>query len=371
MAHSMKQLLLKRTFLTACFMGTTWSAALADEGSLILPVQAGGNLELMLEDNLDHDPSYALQLFVGDPDGCCTGKMPVAGRYTVEEQSVIFNPAFDLVEGQVYTVLSRDRATERTAFTIQAGHDLVPPSVVAIYPSGFEIPENTLRFYIQFSTPMRPHVSTDFISLVDVNGTPDTAAFMTFKQELWNEDRTHLTLLMDPGRIKRGVATNVAFGPALLAGNRYAIRIADGWQAAGSEQEAPGFAHSFTVSVALRVLPDTGLWQFQEPRISTQDPLLITFDRPFDEQMAQRAITVVNADGQPIHGAISVENAEQTWRFIPQDIWATQTLQIVVDANLEDVAGNNLKELLDHAVDVEARTIDQQTVALTLRPAPD
>ena len=85
--------------------------------------------------------------------------------------------------------------------------------VTAICPSAGTIPENTLRFYIHFSAPMQPHCATESIALVDAADVADGAAFMTFKQELWNEDRTRLTLLMDSRRIKRGVVKNVALGP--------------------------------------------------------------------------------------------------------------------------------------------------------------
>jgi len=164
-----------------------------------------------------------------------------------------------------YTVRSHEGTL--TGFTIGRDNAFIQPEVLAVYPSGADIPENTLRFYIDFSTPMQPHVSMDFITLVGADGTPDDAAFMTFKQELWNQDRTRLTLLMDPGRIKRGVATNTELGPALLAGNSYAIKVGEGWQGAQDQATAPAYEHAFTVSNALRSLPDTELWQFDDPRL--------------------------------------------------------------------------------------------------------
>lgn len=63
----------------------------------------------------------------------------------------------------------------------------VPAAVTDIYPSGDTLPGNTLRFYIRFSVPMQPHVAFD-----------------------------HLT---------RDVATNLEPGPALLAGQNYALAV--------------------------------------------------------------------------------------------------------------------------------------------------
>ncbi len=64
---------------------------------------------------------------------------------------------------------------------------------------------------------------------------------MRFKQELWNEDLARLTVLIDPGRIKRNVATNVELGFALLAGRNYTLSVGAGWSSANSESVLPAF----------------------------------------------------------------------------------------------------------------------------------
>lgn len=353
------------------FMALTSLAARADAGSLVVPEQANGNVEVWLQDALlNRDVTDVLSVFVGSAEDCCAGKTPIAGSYHVDDQRVTFDPAFDFIEGQTYTVLTHRSDRKVTEFTITTQNIYPTPQVIGIYPSGKNVPENTLRFYIHFSTPMAPHKANDFIKLVDENGKADTAAFMTFAQELWNEDRTRLTLLMDPGRIKRGVAQNLTLGPALLAGSRYSIVIEGGWPSAISGQEAPHFEKHFAVSKALRNLPNTALWQFQRPRAATDDPMVISFDRPFDQQLAQTAITIRDADGQNIAGTVSVEDHEKTWRFLPSDPWATARIRVVVDAHLEDVAGNNFRDLLDHSVGTDLQTMDHKTILLELMPSP-
>lgn len=135
--------------------------------------------------------------------------------------------SYNFIEGQRYVVLSResDSSEVLTEFMIQSAAEMVSPKVVAIYPDSPVIPVNTLRFYLHFSTPMKPHAATEFIRLVDASGVEDTAAFMSFKQELWSEDRMRLTMLMGPGRIKRGEAQNLAIGPALLENDHYTLVI--------------------------------------------------------------------------------------------------------------------------------------------------
>ncbi|CAN0603777.1 unnamed protein product, partial [Ectocarpus sp. 12 AP-2014] len=135
-----------------------------------------------------------------------------------------------------------------------------------------------------------------------------------------------------------------------------------------SGQTGSRFEHSFTVSSALRRLPDVDLWQFQAPRVNTIEPLVISFDRPFDRQLVRSAITVFGEAGRRIDGTVSVEGYEETWRFQPDIPWSTSKIQIVVDARLEDVAGNNFRDLLDHSVETDLQALDHQTVLLELPP---
>lgn len=366
MAYYVSQALLS---FFACLIGQPWSAALAQEGSLTLPVRPGDAVALTLTDGLsDQDASSLLRVFVGSPKTCCAGRTPIAGTYSVDGQTVIFDPAFEFITGQIYTAKTMGTESSLAAFAIPADSDISTPEVVAIYPSGPDIPENTLRFYIQFSAPMMPHRAYEFIKLLDVNGKADTAAFMSFTQELWSEDRTQLTLLMDPGRIKRGVAQNVELGPALLEGNRYSIVIEEGWPSANGGQEAPRFEQPFVVSAALRSLPDVSFWRVDPPTLATRDPLIISFDRPFDQQLARSAIAVRDADSQVVSGTVSIEASEKRWRFRPDDVWTSSTLTLVVGAHLEDVAGNNFWDLLDHAVGTNAKIGDHHEILLELAP---
>ena len=342
------------------------SVAFADRNSLILPSLSNSNIEFTVQDAQgDIDPAKRLQVFVGPQDSCCGGKSPITGRYSVIDNTVTFDPAFDFMTGQRYTVLTRRSdgsnkvISELKEFTLQSTSDVVKPEVLMVYPSAATLPENTLRFYIHFSTPMKPHLAAKFIKLVDAKGKADTTAFMTFKQELWSKDRKRLTLLMDPGRIKRGVAQNLTQGPALLAGNSYSIVVDEGWPSANGKQEAARFEKVFTVTSALRTLPDTTLWEVEVPVVSTLNPLVIKFDRPFDRQLLKSSIKVSNEDGGLISGEVSIDDNEVIWRFYPEREWSGASVQIAVDARLEDVAGNNFKDLLDHSVETGVKSINE------------
>lgn len=347
------------------------STALAEQARLVLPQTEDSNVSLRLgqKDLASSDPRQILQVFVGPASTCCAGKSPMAGRYAINERVVTFDPAFDLVTGQTYTVRAAKDGS-LTEFTLGSDTPAVAPEVRAVYPSGPVIPENTLRFYIHFSAPMQPHQVADFIQLVNAEGVADTAAFMSFKQELWSADRTRLTLLMDPGRIKRGVAQNLAMGHALEAGQTYSIVIADGWPSALGGEGTARFEHSFLVGPALRQLPRTDLWRVTAPQRNTRDALAIRFDRPFDHALLQRALTVISAEGGVIEGDITLNLDQTGWQFVPAEPWRDHRVELVVDARLEDVAGNNFRDLLDHAAGTGLRDIDHQVVSVPLLAAP-
>ncbi len=376
MMMCIKQGLLKGVLVLGLDAVSTGSSALGNELGLILPSQVNSNIEFTVKEQLgDINPASLLKVFVGPQGMCCDGKSPMAGRYTVIDGTVTFDPAFDFVRGQSYTVATRQSdgsnhvTPELKEFSIKSDTEDVKPEVLMVYPSGLTLPENTLRFYIHFSTPMKPHLSEKFIRLVDAEGNSDNTAFMKFKQELWSKDRKRLTLLMDPGRIKRGVAQNVRQGPALSEGNTYSIVVDGGWPSASGKHESPRFEKVFSVTSALRTLPDTKLWKIESPEISTVEPLVIKFDRPFDNQLAQSSISVFNQEGNLISGAVTVDSNEKIWRFQPEKKWKGDALQIAVDAQFEDVAGNNFKDLLDHSVKTDVKSINQIRFEVALTKA--
>ncbi len=360
--------------LTLVVLTLQISSAPAGAGDLTLPERADAQVVLALDAGQETvDPPSLLQIFTGAPDVCCDGKKPMAGRYRVEDRVLIFDPAFDLIEGRAYTVRSQlagNVEPRLTPLTIQSTRDIVPPRVTAIYPGGAVLPANTLRFYIHFSTPMKPHASADYIKLLDVNGTPDNAAFMSFKQELWSEDRKRLTLLMDPGRIKRGVAQNMRLGPALHEGKPYSLVVEAGWPGATGAEDLPRFEKRFTVGPALRRLPSPDLWTIASPMKGTRDPLVVTFDRPFDHALLQRALIVQDNAGNPIAGSVSSHAHETVWRFEPQLLWTDGDVQIRVDTTLEDVAGNSFRDLLDHSAGTVMADVDNIVISVRLRPEP-
>ena len=344
------------------------SVAFADEAVLALPQNPEDAVTLTRPEGLAGDPAEVLQVFVGHDDGCCEDRVPVAGRYDFENNSLSFTPAFGFSTSLDYIVLIRGaQGDERIPFRLATDVDIVPAAVTEVYPSGDLLPENTLRFYIHFSVPMRPHVAFDYIRLSDASGNVDEAAFMRFSQELWNEDRTRLTVLIDPGRIKREVATNLELGPALLAGEQYALTVEGGWPSADGTAVLSAFTRTFQVSDPLRTRPDASLWNANAPCADTRDPLIVLLDRPFDRHLLMQTIRVETDAGAAIEGVIDIAVAEHQWSFTPHLPWSLEDHYLVADPILEDVAGNNFRDLLDHVAGSQETAPISTNVAISIR----
>ena len=290
---------------------------------------------------------------------------PIAGRYSLANDALSFFPAFGFEPGQEYVARIGVGDQVKVIFRIPDDRVVVPAEVTDLYPSGGILPENTLRFYIHFSVPMQPQVAFNYIKLRDASGAVDEAAFMQFKQELWNEDRTRLTVLIDPGRIKREVATNAELGPALLAGQQYTLAVEGGWPSADGLTILPTFTKTFQVSEALRSLPTTSHWSVNSPCAGTRAPLTVAFDRPFDRHLLMRSLRVEAGEGRVIEGKIVVDLAEHGLLFNPAQPWPTEDLRLIADTTLEDVAGNNFHDLLDHLAGTEQ--IDTSSSELRIR----
>ncbi len=73
-----------------------------------------------------------------------------------------------------------------------------------IYPTSSELPENLLKFYIHFSQPMSRGQAYRHIKLLKADGKAVDGAYLEIGEELWDASSTRFTLLLEPGRIKRG-----------------------------------------------------------------------------------------------------------------------------------------------------------------------
>ena len=211
-----------------------------------------------------------------------------------------------------------------------------------VYPSAGEVPENLLKFYLQFSAPMsRGHIY-DHIHLRDEQGRDVELPFLEIDEELWDPAMTRLTLFIDPGRIKREVKPLEDIGPALQAGRKFTLVVDAEWQDANGRPLARKHERTFRVTPPDRTAISLANWKVAPPAAGTAAPLRIEFGEPLDHALAKRLLRVLRPNGKPIAGAVKLSDHDRAWSFVPEEPWTAGTWQVEVPAILEDLAGNNV-----------------------------
>lgn len=283
---------------------------------------------------------------------------PMMGTYSVEADAVRFRPLFPLDPGLAYRAVLHTNRTSRSGATdsdrpiiakYQApARPLAPATLVShIYPSADVLPENLLKFYICFSSPMQRGNVYSYIHLEDPTGKRVELPFLELDEELWNPEMTRFTLYVDPGRIKRGVKPLVDMGPALEAGKQYRLRIDAAWRDAQNRPLKQESVKTFRVGPADRVSPDPGNWVVTPPARATRDALILRFPEPMERALAERLIRVIDDAGRPVRGDVTLADLERTWTFVPDAPWTPGRYAIVVEPTIEDLAGNNVGKLFD------------------------
>jgi len=223
-------------------------------------------------------------------------------------------------------------------------------SGVDIYPTASELPENLLRLYVYFPASMAPSEGLQSVTLLDGKDVPVNGAFLATNQELWSPDRRRLTVLLDPGRVKSGLAAHELMGRALVPGERYTLVVS------GAALDSEGCTlgkdarHSFTVAAADLQPPNPANWTLTEPRLGSSDTLGVDLGSTHDHLSMAYRIRVVDDEAKIVPGAIALGPSETSWQFTPRRPWQDVTYQLVVDERLEDLAGNRPGVLFDRPV---------------------
>ena len=289
-----------------------------------------------------------------------TGLPAMLGSYHVDADSIRFVPRYPFDRGRSYSATFRPSLVPGGSgpevsrrFTI-ARNRKGSTSVVRVTPSGDRLPENLLKFYLHFSAPMSRGQVYDRVRLLKEDGQAVDLPFLRLAEELWDPTGTRLTLLVDPGRIKRGLKPREEFGPVLEAGRRYTLAIDRGWLDAEGEPLAGDFRKPFLAVAADEGQPDPKNWAIDRPVAESRSPLRIRFPESLDGALVESALRLLDPRGDEVAGKLAIGPGEASWSFTPEAPWPAGTYQLVVDADLEDLAGNSI--LRPFEVDVQRDT---------------
>lgn len=325
------------------------------------------------------DEKFVRLLSVRVADKSLTADPPaMLGRYSLDAHTLRFTPRYPLRSGLKYRATLFPLALEADSrsgagkqkpridfeMTIPESPGGAPAEVAQVYPTAAVLPENQLRFYIRFSAPMSRGEAYEHVRLLKADGQPVDLPFLEIGEELWDASGRRLTLLIDPGRIKRGVKPLEDLGPALRAGQAFTLVIDAGWKDAAGHPLAKEFRRTFKVVEPLRKGIDPAEWKFTPPRSGTREPLVVEFGRSLDQGLLEHTLDVVDPSGKRIAGGITIADAERRFEFRPAKPWRPGVHQLVVDTALEDTAGNRIG--IPFEVDVTGK-ISKRTLPESVR----
>jgi hypothetical protein len=295
-----------------------------------------------------------------------SGDVPaMLGTYTVEGAVLTFRPRWPLAPGMHVRAVFHlpDQPAVESAFDTPKAAASSTTRVERVYPSTDALPSNALKLYIYFSASMRRSEAWQHIRLLDDRGAPVKLPFLEIDQELWDPANTRLTVLFDPGRIKRGLLPLRESGPNIVEGKRYTLVIGHEWLDANGTPLAADFTKQFRVVEAERKPVDAAEWRVSAPKPGAADALVVDFPRPLDYALLQHAISV---DG--VKGRVEVTRGETQWRFTPDAPWKPGDYRLTVNTTLEDLAGNRVGRAFDVDKFEEATTqIQTETVSVPFR----
>ena len=308
----------------------------------------------------------------------CDDLPNVFGRYVVLKDGVRFIPHFPFERGLSYRASFDPRPFGRPElsgvltleFSLPQEQNRLPAEVRRIFPSSDYLPENLLRFYVCFSNPMQRGYVEAEISLLGPDGERAADVLYRAPIELWDRSMQQLTILLDPGRLKRGVGPNRQLGPPLKVGQGYTLAVGSGMVDLSGRRLRESFYKRFRVIEAVRKHIAVEHWKIVPPATKSRQPLVLMFPGPLDWALLSQTITIVSTHEQSVDGQIVIDQGETRWSFTPALPWSTGAYHVRVASSLEDVCGNSLIAAFDRplrsgrdlAHEVASRSIPFQLV---------
>jgi len=280
--------------------------------------------------------------------GAGPGWPATTGAVVVDGADACFVPRHPFLAGTTYAV----RVDGTETLLHRAGIDTPATAhVVGIHPTCPTVPRNLLRCYVEFDRPMSEGFAARSVRLIEANGTELVDALLPTEPELWDGARRRLTVLLDPGRIKRGLVGHRAVGYPLPTGGDVRLVIDERMRDADGRPLRAAAQRSYRVGADERRPIDPTAWTVPPPPTGTGDDLVVRFDRPLDHALLGRCLRVLDPLGAPVPGRATPGPQDRSWRLSPARPWRAGEHRLVVDPVLEDLAGNSVTRVFDRELD--------------------
>ncbi len=286
----------------------------------------------------------------------------ILGNHSVESEGISFAPLVPFTRGLQYVIVLRNAPIG--TFAVPLADTADAPKLLGIYPSQDSLPENLLKVYLHFSQPMREGKSNEYAFLIKNDSDTVQGAFLNLQPELWNEDRTVLTLWLDPGRIKRDLHPNQLLGAPLKKNGRYRIKVSPAWKDQQGTPLPQPYTKSFVTIQRDSLSPVPGNWTLSPPPVGTTQPVKVDFKESLDHSLIAEGLSITNENGKLVSGKWEVGTEEKAAFFKPVENWKAGKYGLRVRTVLEDLAGNNVNRPFDR--DISQSKIHEPNDALVV-----
>lgn len=303
----------------------------------------------------------------------------IDGKYDVFETAVSFTPRFPFAAGIVYrATFHTDQlahnpnevylpATDPASLALEFSFETITheqPRVASVFPSSDTLPENLLKFHIAFNVPMKAGEVYDHVKLLDEKGNQIEKAFLVVDQEFWDEKMTMVTILLDPGRLKRGLRGHLEMKAPLQSEQRFFLVVDKGWQNIDGTTMERDFVKSFYCTDADRKSPTESTLRLVTPK-SPNDPLAFIFGESMDAVTSASHVRIIDSQNNQIEGTTELLPQEKGFIFKPKKNWSHETYTVLINPLIEDLAGNNFNRVFDRDLKIDGENRNLKTIRRT------
>lgn len=299
----------------------------------------------------EHERSFRIYTLVEGERLEMASQLELIRNVRRDSADLVLTPAFPLEAGTRYEVrwspaseeLARLGGPPETLEVFRELPEREPTTIVeTVYPTSDVLPENHLKFYLHFSSPMTQGQAYHHLRLLREDGTEVPRPFLELGEELWDFRGVRFTLFFDPGRVKRELLPRETAGPALEEGATYRLVIDRAWEDAKGLPLKESHVKTFTVGPPDYRSPELESWEISVPRAGTRDPLIVRSPEPLDRALFARLVEVHTPGYRLGPVETRITDQERTLKLIPWRPWRPGVHRLVVRSTLEDLAGNSL-----------------------------
>lgn len=253
---------------------------------------------------------------------------------------LVFTPVFPLQRGNTYRIQIDwfGREIDRI-FNCEPITSLdTSPLNIETYPITDKIPQNVLQFHLVFSEPMiRVLDAYEKVEIRDSNGK--VLPYMWREKSDWNENGTHLALMVHPGRVKRGISFQGKEHSPFIPGQSYTLVLTSPLRTVSGRT---------TTTQVLKVFTSVSN-DYKLPKIVSKgfDSSKLGYYVQFNEAMDFG--TVVNGLHLKKHGEylklMPESEDDHTWIFITKN--TIPSSQMHVEEIVSDLSANRLHRLFE------------------------